>query len=61
MVILDPNGDFIRKYCPELVSLNNKQIHRPPVLDNYPQAIVDVETTRKQAIENFKNALKSLR
>ncbi|MFA0811168.1 cryptochrome/photolyase family protein [Microbulbifer epialgicus] len=49
----DPNGNFIRKYVPELASLNDKDIHDPPPVQGYPQVICDVAAGRKRAIEVF--------
>ncbi len=56
----DPEGVFIRQYCPELSTLNNKQIHDPyarGVSDhaiNYPKPIVDYKAMRQYVIEQFK-------
>jgi deoxyribodipyrimidine photo-lyase len=57
----DPNGTFIRKYCPELAALDDKSIHDPhsraPLLAaaaNYPMPTVDLKKSRAEAIERFK-------
>ena len=56
----DPNGDYIRKWIPELAHLDSKIIHDPyaknPDLQlNYPKPIVDLKQSRTRAIEAFKN------
>jgi deoxyribodipyrimidine photo-lyase len=56
----DPNGNFIRTYCPELASLNNKTIHAPidQGIDvdtlHYPKPIVCYKTMRKKVIDLFR-------
>lgn len=50
----DANGDFIRQYCHELKHLDDKEIHQPPKMINYPQPMVDVKSTRQAAITQFK-------
>jgi deoxyribodipyrimidine photo-lyase len=57
----DPAGDFIRQYCPELKDFDKKAIHDPYRYNaklaasvNYPRPLVDLTTTRKQAIALFK-------
>lgn len=61
----DPQGEFIRRYVPEIAHLDNKQIHEPyagkaaSLLDaalDYPHAIVDLKSSRKHAIDVFKTA-----
>jgi len=56
----DPNGEFIKIYCPELEDFDKKSIHSPheraPSLAEamkYPKPIVDLKTTRKVAINKF--------
>ncbi len=54
----DPEGDFIRKFIPELSDLDSKDIHNPPALAraslDYPQPICDHKERREQAIAAFK-------
>ena len=57
----DPDGTFIRRYCPELDSLDEKEIHDPSLLPplarqalEYPEAIVDHKTAKEHAVEAFK-------
>lgn len=63
----DPNGDYVRKYVPELRHLPNKFIHRPweaPKLvlleagvklgENYPNPIVDHKFARERALAAYK-------
>ena len=56
----DGNGEFIKKYIPELRDLDASVIHEPPsnIRDhlNYPQPILDLKVSRLRAIEAFKNA-----
>ena len=51
----DPDGDYVRKYVPELVDFETKYIHKPwdspnpPA--NYPAPIVDLKASRERALE----------
>ncbi|WP_237058142.1 deoxyribodipyrimidine photo-lyase [Microbulbifer sediminum] len=49
----DRDGDFIRRYVPELQSVRGDEIHCPPRMSDYPPPICDVKETRKRAIEAF--------
>ncbi|MFP4687149.1 MAG: cryptochrome/photolyase family protein [bacterium] len=63
----DPEGEFIRRYCPELSGLDAKKIHAPFTCSkeslgeagielgrNYPQPIFDHKIRRQHAIDVFK-------
>lgn len=49
----DPEGEFIRKYVPELALLSKNHIHQPK-LGVYYDPIVDFDFSRKEAIQKFK-------
>jgi deoxyribodipyrimidine photo-lyase len=55
----DENGDYIRKYVPELVHLSAAEIHEPWLFldgysQNYPERIVDHAVERIESLERLK-------
>jgi deoxyribodipyrimidine photo-lyase len=63
----DKQGDYVKRYCPELSNLPNKFIHKPweasvAVLElagvelghDYPNPIVDLKISRQQALDAYK-------
>ncbi len=52
----DPDGLFIKEWCPELSHLNSKSIHLPgDKVAGYPAPLVDHATQRVRAISMFRN------
>ena len=56
----DPDGDYLRRWLPELASLDNKHIHQPwnmPASQraslDYPQPIVDLSASRQRALDAY--------
>lgn len=51
----DSDGEYIRRYVPELKALNKKQIHMPPegLVKNYPAPVVNHAEQRMKAIKLF--------
>jgi deoxyribodipyrimidine photo-lyase len=57
----DPDGEFIRRYVPELAGVEGSAVHEPQTIPGllrssieYPDPIVYHSTTRNEAIEAFK-------
>jgi len=59
----DPEGDYVRKFVPELASLPGKKIHEPTDLQcrelGYPEPIIDYKKARGTAMEVFARAFKN--
>lgn len=53
----DPDGEYVRKWVPELVHLDNKHIHSPwelgKTIENYPSPIVDHAHARQRAMQAY--------
>ena len=53
----DKNGEFIKKYLPNLQSIPANSIHNPSkdlrIENNYPDMIVDLKESRKRALDAF--------
>lgn len=49
----DAEGEFIRRWVPELAHLSNRQIHNPPPMDDYPAPLVNLSESRKSTIALF--------
>ncbi|WP_409432717.1 cryptochrome/photolyase family protein [Litorimonas sp. RW-G-Af-16] len=65
----DPNGDYVRKYVPELAKMPKKYIHRPwdapdnvleyakvKLGETYPRPIVDHKEARERALAAYKES-----
>lgn len=56
----DKNAEYIKKYCPELESIDAKKLHNENFLyqntiDAYPKPMVEHKLATKEAIQAFKN------
>ena len=56
----DPDGEYIKKWIPELRDCSATDVHMPanPIQYGYPEPIVDLKESRKNAIDVF-SAIKS--
>ena len=51
----DPNGDYIRKWVPEIAHLSNKEIHFPKNRQKYVEPMIDLSFSRNRALANYKS------
>lgn len=61
----DPNGDYVRRYVPELARIPGKSVHQPWRLpaeqrSGYPDRIVDHDEARRETLARYET-VKSLR
>ncbi|MCE3553322.1 DNA photolyase family protein [Pseudonocardia sp. RS11V-5] len=54
----DPNGDYVRRYVPELRGIEGKAVHQPWALADgvpagYPEPIVDHKAERQEALARY--------
>ena len=62
----DENGDYIRRWVPELKDVQGKAIHDPygrgagklAEKNGYPKPVVDHKTSRNRALARYKAGLK---
>ena len=50
----DPEGEFIKKWVPELMNCSKKEIHAPTEVKGYPRQVVDHQEQKAKAIAMFK-------
>ena len=50
----DPEGEYIKKWLPELKNLSNKEIHQPQDRSNYYPEMIDLKSSRNMALATFK-------
>ena len=58
----DPDGEYIRKWVPELAKVQGKAIHDPHAksvkgIEGYPKKCVDHKESRNRALERYKEGL----
>ena len=60
----DPDGEYVRRYVPELESVGGGEVHRPWKLDatvrrrlDYPEPLVDLESSAREFLR-FRKAIR---
>jgi len=51
----DADGEYIRKWVPEISNLSDKEIHFPSKRNNYPEAMIDLSFSRNRALAIYRN------
>ncbi|MBC6447256.1 cryptochrome/photolyase family protein [Actinokineospora xionganensis] len=49
----DPNGDYVRRYVPELRDIPGKSVHKPSGVKGYPGPVVDHAQERQVALDRY--------
>jgi len=50
----DPNGDYVRKYVPELRGVQGKNVHKLDKLpEQYPAPVVDHAHERRESLDRY--------
>jgi len=49
----DANGDYLRRWLPELVALDGAAIHEPPPTPGYPAPLVELKAAREAALARY--------
>jgi deoxyribodipyrimidine photo-lyase len=51
----DPNGDYVRRWVPELRDIPGAQVHRPRPVAGYPPPLLDLAEGRRRALEAYES------